>query len=152
MTTIAYDHKNKKIAYDSRIATPDGVICSDDAVKVTHENGNHWFICGSVRDHQLLIDSFAGLVMINYEIDAYGFRVDKNGNVDICQLDERGNPTICPVDYSYALGSGFEFALAAMDFGKTAVEAVEYTKTRDSNTGGKVYEFDVKNLRVTNAD
>lgn len=35
----------------------------------------------------------------------------------------------------WAIGSGADFALAAMDFGKTAVEAVEYASRRDSGTG-----------------
>ena len=37
-----------------------------------------------------------------------------------------------------AIGSGHDFALAAMDFGKTAAEAVAYAATRDSGTGGGV--------------
>ncbi|WP_210772140.1 hypothetical protein [Rhodanobacter lindaniclasticus] len=47
-----------------------------------------------------------------------------------------------PVDMSpaqpLAIGSGWQFAIAAMDFGKTAKQAIEYAMTRDNGTGGGV--------------
>jgi hypothetical protein len=42
-----------------------------------------------------------------------------------------------------AYGSGQDFAIAALDFGKTPKEAVEYAMTRDCNTGGSVQVVDV---------
>lgn len=42
------------------------------------------------------------------------------------------------------MGSGYQFAIAALDLGKTAKEAVNYAKTRDIYTGGRVRVFDVK--------
>lgn len=41
----------------------------------------------------------------------------------------------CRPDEKLAEGSGWKWALAAMDFGKTAVEAVQYASTRDNGTG-----------------
>lgn len=45
-----------------------------------------------------------------------------------------------PIDPSskLAIGSGAQWAMAAMDFGKNAVKAVEYAATRDNGTGGGV--------------
>lgn len=41
----------------------------------------------------------------------------------------------------YAMGSGGDWARAALDFGKTPEEAVEYAATRDDNTRGPVYKI-----------
>lgn len=43
-------------------------------------------------------------------------------------------------------GSGCEFAQAAMDFGKSPVEAIKYAMTRDSLSGGKITSVLFKNL------
>lgn len=148
MTIIAYHHETKTIAFDSRVTAGDGMITTDAFNKVRLDGfGNHWFIAGSIHDHDLLIDIHSGSKAINYELDAYALRVDKNGNVTLCANDERGNPTIQPISYNYAIGSGYAFAFAAMDFGKSAVDAVEYAKTRDSGTGGEVGCFYIKKLK-----
>lgn len=44
----------------------------------------------------------------------------------------------CRIEECMAEGSGWRWAAAAMDFGKTAVEAVQYAATRDNGTGGGV--------------
>ena len=59
------------------------------------------------------------------------------------------NNKVCehyPVEHNRAIGSGNRFALAAMDFGKTAKEAVEYAACRDVYTGGKVESFRLDEL------
>lgn len=42
---------------------------------------------------------------------------------------------------TYAIGSGYAFALGAMDMGATPREAIEVAATRDPNTGGKIHEL-----------
>ena len=42
------------------------------------------------------------------------------------------------LDYNFTLGSGGSFALAAMDFCRSAKDAVKYASTRDVYTGGKI--------------
>ena len=42
------------------------------------------------------------------------------------------------VDHQYAIGSGSNNAITAMDMGATAAEAVEMAKKRDTGTGGLV--------------
>lgn len=44
----------------------------------------------------------------------------------------------------FAMGSGRDFALAAMDHGKTPAESIEYAKTRDVYTGGEVHTHDIE--------
>jgi hypothetical protein len=46
--------------------------------------------------------------------------------------------------FSRADGSGYKFALGAMDHGKSAKDAVKYAMTRDIYTGGKVKVIKVK--------
>jgi ATP-dependent protease HslVU (ClpYQ) peptidase subunit len=45
-----------------------------------------------------------------------------------------------------AIGSGQRFALAAMDFGKSASEAVEYACSRDIFSGGQITELSLDAL------
>lgn len=143
MTTIAYNHEERRIAFDSRVTAGDGTITNDEFNKCHFDGLNHWFIAGTLHDQQLLIDIHRGFKAIDYELDAYGLRVDKNGNVDLCANEESGNPTIQPINYNYAIGTGYAFAFAAMDFGRTVRQAVEYARTRDSSTGGLVNVFDI---------
>lgn len=46
-----------------------------------------------------------------------------------------------PISAPFAMGSGEDFAMAAMLCGKTAVEAIEIAKQLDVYTGGKVIEL-----------
>jgi len=50
----------------------------------------------------------------------------------------------CIVDHNYAQGSGDQWALAALDFGDSAREAVEYAMTKDVYSGGKVHVYDIE--------
>lgn len=47
-------------------------------------------------------------------------------------------PLTAPDVRHYAIGSGWEWAHAAMDFGRTPAQAVRYAMTRDVSTGAKV--------------
>ena len=49
-----------------------------------------------------------------------------------------GDGGICKAPSKCAAGSGEHLAIAAMDFGKTAVEAVKYAATRDIHTNNRV--------------
>lgn len=46
--------------------------------------------------------------------------------------------TMLPIYGKITIGSGGDFALAAMDFGRNAKQAVKYAMDRDSGTGGKI--------------
>lgn len=48
----------------------------------------------------------------------------------------------------YAGGSGWQWAIAAMDHGKSAAEAVRYAGTRDHSTNTRVQSYNFKTKRL----
>ena len=141
MTTIAYNHESKQISCDSRV-TRDNVIMSDSCIKWHIVDGVVFFMSGAPYDDELFIRMYFGAKSsVIPEVTAL---VIDGGNVYRCSVnedilmwkDERHNNDV--------IGSGFCFALSAMDFGKSSHEAVEYAITRDSCSGGKVHTYDIK--------
>jgi len=140
MTTIVYDHKNKQIACDSRESAA-GCIVTDDTSKWVINDTGIWFICGSKSDRFIFTDSF------NHNGKAQD-NVDCNGIVVIDGIAHKAciDEGIFKLDLlvsNEGLGSGGWFSLAAVDLGKTAKEAVEYSMTRDLYSGGKVHVYDI---------
>tara|TARA_R110000850_G_scaffold72879_2_gene160051 strand:+ start:415 stop:852 length:438 start_codon:yes stop_codon:yes gene_type:complete len=140
MTTIVYDHKNKQIACDSRL-TGGTLIVSDKIEKFKPNDKGMWFFAGAKSDESQIMqlehndkpevkpDCSALLVK-----DKKCHLVTFNG--DYCSISEN--------EYNHSIGSGGEFALAALDFGDSAKEAVEYAITKDSASGGKVHVYDIE--------
>ena len=56
--------------------------------------------------------------------------------------------SICELKFNDYVGSGGYDALRALDFGKSAKEAIEYAATKDCNTGGKVRVFNLDQEEV----
>ncbi len=140
MTTIVYDHKNKQVAVDSR-STANNLIVSDKTIKFKENEKGLWFFTGSRADE----DDLAGLEHNDkpeVKPDCSAFIVS-NG---VCKLVTFNGDyvSVSNNEYNHAIGSGSDFALAALDFGKSAKEAIEYAKTRDSATGGKVHVYDIQ--------
>lgn len=141
MTTIAYHHDSKTIAVDSRM-TMRGVISSDNHNKIIQKDNATFVLCGSTCDfdefmalqkgekHKGELDLDASGIKIINSIPFYVFMHD---NV-MCE-----EKIVC----NLTLGSGAKFATAAMDFGKSAREAVEYAITRDIYSGGEVKEIEL---------
>lgn len=143
MTTVVYDHKRKQVAVDSRITRGD-IICTDEGVKYLHDDGGIWFFCGKTCDQQMLVDYFNGKPDKDKLIpESYAFYLKPNEGVYLRTVNEDAVIQESPLDFSDAIGSGERWALAALDHGKTAQEAVEYAMTRDPFTGGKVLVFEV---------
>ena len=141
MTTIAYDHDNKVIAVDSRM-TLQGVISSDDKDKVIYKGAVAWVLCGSICD----FDDFTSLTKgQRFEgeltLDASGIRA-VDGKAYHVFMHEG---VLCEelLTCNLTLGSGAKFATAAMDYGSSAREAVEYAMTRDIYTGGKARKVEL---------
>lgn len=149
MTTIVYDHKRKQIAIDSR-ATSNGLIASDECEKwKLADSGEMWFTCGTVCDEDLLIECFKdGDRAFDLKVipDANGFVV-RGDKVLMRGVTQEGEAWTQVLTSSRCLGSGSSFGLAALDFGKTAKEAVEYAATRDCYTGGKVHVYDIASAK-----
>lgn len=135
MTTIAYHHKSKTIAWDSR-ATEGGIIKNDSSVKVRERNGVRFWLTGCRTDYEMLIDAWFGSELsIIPEAQALVLDGDK---VYGCSVNDDRIFWREELEANESIGSGRYWALAAMDFGKSAKEAVEYAKTRDCYTGGDV--------------
>jgi len=141
MTTIAFSNERQEVAVDSR-ATAGTLIATDKCNKVHKRDGLIFIAAGTVSDLELLVESYPFGYEGMTELDATAFVIDE-GKVYQCTLhDEKYNVT--PIDFDMCLGSGGDFALAAMDFGATPKEAVKYAMTRDCATGGKIKVIKVK--------
>ena len=152
MTTIAYNHEERKIAVDSR-QTACSFIYSDKAWKIETNEHGHWFIACSVVDIDSIIAGIGSprrgrFPKIDNVSGFDGIVCDNNGNVLEFYHGEDNLMILDMVD-SGACGSGRDYATAAMDFGKSCKEAVEYAMTRDSATGGKVLVFDCETKEVS---
>lgn len=135
MTTIAYHHERKEIAYDGRTTRGD-IVMNESSEKMETRNGVEFFLCGSTCDFDDLIAKyFGGKSDLNAEANALVIDGDSVYRIG-CNSD--GSIWKCKQDCNDAIGSGWQFALSAMDFGKSAKEAVEYASTRDLYTGGKI--------------
>lgn len=136
MTTIAY--KDGVIAYDSRV-TRGSLIDHDDYEKLIHRNGHQFLFTGCGPDFSSLIDEFLGVKAGDRPLDASGMVVT-NGGICLIGRDAESGFWVDDVwmDRPFAIGSGRDFALAAMDMGASAEEAVRAAMKRDVYTGGKV--------------
>ena len=135
MTTIAY--KDGVIAYDSR-QTRSGSIVSDDCQKLTVVDGVSFFISGAVCDEKALIAAYFGTPS-PVPVECSGYVVD-GGRLQMVGHDDKTGVWRQDLDPANpdAIGSGSAYALAAMDMGASAEEAVRAAMKRDIYTGGKV--------------
>lgn len=147
MTTIAYDHKNKMIAWDGR-CTSNRRILSDESIKHAKHGDSIYVFTAANDDGELLARA-------HYEKKDLSEFKSLNASCYVMKLKEPLRCISMPddgvieewtVDYTDSMGSGSAFALAALDFGKSAKEAVEYAATRDTCTGGKITVFDVESM------
>ena len=145
MTTIVYDHKNRQIACDGR-ETAGNEIKSESEQKWFYQGANLYFYCGSIAD----IEAFLNAEKVRGEkieppVESAGFVVRDGFVYKFNYCDEHGYWEQ-KLKHEDTMGSGGVYALCALDFGKSAKEAVEYAMTRDSGTGGKVSVFDCEKM------
>ncbi|ENM3096134.1 TPA: proteasome subunit beta [Pseudomonas aeruginosa] len=140
MTTIAY--KDGVIAYDSR-QTRSGAIVSDDCQKLTIVEGVSFFLSGAVCDEKALIAAYFGTPS-PVPVECSGYAVD-GGKLLMVGHDDKTGVWKQDLDLANpdAIGSGSAYALAAMDMGASAEDAVRAASKRDIYTGGKVRTFRV---------
>lgn len=141
MTTIAYKHDTKTIAWDSR-ATSGGLITSDESEKMTEVNGVKFWLAGSIADERLLIDMYFGeKSKIIPEANAIVF---DEGEVFLIGVNDDALIWKQPLRSDRSIGSGGDFAMSAMRLGLSAKEAVEHAKTLDCYTGGEVHVMELE--------
>lgn len=147
MTTIVYCHKNKQIACDSR-STIGGTIIDSKAVKYKKVGDKFWFMSGRAGDADTFIHHYKPLHSANENMDVSGVFVivegECAGGVYMAVKDSDNTYAECIVEHNYAQGSGDQWALAALDFGCTAKQAVEYAMTKDCYSGGEVHVYDIE--------
>ncbi|WP_342649103.1 proteasome subunit beta [Pseudomonas sp. REB1044] len=138
MTTIAY--KDGVIAHDTR-QVRGGVIVSDDCSKCQVVDGVSFFLSGAVCDEKALIAAYFGTPS-QVPVECSGYAVDGGRLLMVGHDDRTGiwKQELDPANPD-AIGSGSAYALAAMDMGATAQEAVRAAVKRDIYTGGKVVTF-----------
>ena len=144
MTTLAYDHNRQQIACDSR-ATAMGMIKNNNTVKYLQKDNITWFFCGNSGETNLLVNTFKELTEAPANIDVSAYFVDKGSVYSACVDDGVYRSSL--IEFNDSAGSGCEFAIAALDMGKTAKEAVEYAMTRDFYSGGKVHVYDIEKAK-----
>lgn len=140
MTTIAY--KDGVIAWDSRQTRSDRIV-SDVCQKCQVINGVSFFLSGCVCDEKALIAAYFGTSSA-VPVECSGYVVDGGKLLMIGHDDKTGiwKQELDPANPD-AIGSGSPYALAAMDMGASAEEAVRAAMKRDIYTGGQVRTFTI---------
>lgn len=135
MTTIAY--KDGVIAYDSRQTRNDRIV-SDSCLKCHVVDGVSFFLSGAVCDEKALVAAYFGTPSL-VPIECSGYVVD-GGKLMMVGHDDKTGIWKQDLDPSNpdAIGSGATYAIAAMDMGASAEDAVRAAMKRDIYTGGIV--------------
>ena len=141
MTTIAYNHKEGVVAYDSRL-TRGGTICTDSHEKMRVKGDCRFVLCGVEADYQAFIQHYPDF-QPNYTYRCRGV-VARDGKAHSFCFNEDGEYEEFELSFNEAWGSGEDHALTAMDCGLSAKEAVEMAIKRDNGSGGDVNSIFVK--------
>lgn len=146
MTTIAY--KDGIIAHDSRV-TANNLIVDDEYNKHITVADIHFFVAGGTEFAEDFCNAYASHSPTVKNMDVSAIVVEPSGKIFKSSVEERdGQFRIwkspirpgCPT----ALGSGHEFALAFMDMGLSAEQAVMRAMKFDAATGGQVRTFKIE--------
>lgn len=140
MTAIAC--RDGELATDSRI-TAGSMVVSDKRTKVHRlRDGSLVAWAGSVQDAELLLRAMRKTTKEKHpkleDISALHLRVD--GTL----WEYEGEAWVKQDPGYYATGSGAPYALAAMDAGASARDAVKIAIKRDANSGGRVQSLKLK--------
>lgn len=143
MTTIAY--KDRVIAYDSRF-TRDGVIVSDEGSKKVETEDNIFFLAGAEDEWPIFIEAYEKGAEPKFLPKVSALVACKNTKALYyagCWTTDGGAVAVhrAIAHNPEAIGSGRSFALAAMDCGKSAVEAVNAAAKRCIYTGGTINSY-----------
>lgn len=143
MTTIAWD--GVSLAADSLHAVGNWAYSGDDKIYQLRRSDEDCLFAGAGTS-DLVEQVFFWLSGVVSERPIVGDKDDFRGLLitptGAYGLEERLTPFSVPAPY--AIGSGRDFALAAMALGKTAKEAVELACKLDLYTGGTVIEARLK--------
>jgi hypothetical protein len=148
MTTIAWD--GTTLAVDSRVSIgPD--IFDDRYPKLQRNVGIFHAVAfsGAPDKAEAYIRDILSKVTKPEEL----WGTDESGDFAVLGITKEGVAWFLGGDNTYTLptpwayGSGADFAISAMDHGKTAEESVKYASTRDTLTNSKVHKYSVNKVR-----
>lgn len=146
MTTIAWD--GKTLAVDSQSGYGE-VIMDYKAKKLFRNIGifSAVAVVGSYNESLAYIEDVLCSVRTPVQLlkDVASEEFSVIGIVrDTGEVWKLNGDCSCKLYTHWAFGSGADFALASMDHGKSAIEAVKYAATRDLHTNNRVQSFTVK--------
>ncbi|MBQ4836243.1 MULTISPECIES: proteasome subunit alpha [Pseudoalteromonas] len=141
MTTIAYHHSTQIICVDSLTTTSHSIV-TDQAQKCQRVYNGFVFASGNCTEIYHLLSNWQKNCF--EAISCTFFFINKQDQVFYGEI-RHGKRFLEPLQVNWAIGSGANWAIAAMDFGKSALEAVQYACKRDKSTGGKVHTFSLSN-------
>ena len=143
MTTIAY--KDGIIAYDSRATAGDFIIDDDFDKKLEYE-GATFFLAGSLTDFAKFAECFVHEYKVPKNTNCVAL-VIYDGALWKAAVDADGMwKHKIEVSKHYAIGNGDQIAVAAMDLGQSAEDAIKAASARDTKTGGKIRVFKIEGL------
>jgi ATP-dependent protease HslVU (ClpYQ) peptidase subunit len=137
-TTIAWD--GTSFACDSQRTRTNSKIYTDHKIVFVKEQAAYVGIAGDCPQAEALIDYFrrTGAVTVERLKNIEVIMVYTDGRV-LYYNEASDRPTA--IEGPFAIGSGEDFALAAMYLGKTAEEAVRTAEALDIFTGGKIHTY-----------
>lgn len=139
MTTIAY--RDGIIAYDSLI-TCQGVVAYKNYDKSRFVDGVRFFIAGAIPDFDILINDWFSTK--SKGVSGSALVVDGDNDIYECSYSQGKMWKEKLIKDNYmAIGSGWQFALMAMDLGLSAEDAVKKASERCIYTGGEVNVYRV---------
>lgn len=150
MTTIVYCHKTKQIAVDSR-STMGTRIVTDEFAKHHIRDGHHFFIAGSITDIEYIMSAYLNKET-KWTRERFSALVVSPDDSVQAFYNVDSKLFVLPTTFNDGYGSGGDWALAALDFGQTPLEAVRYAATKDNCTGGAVLVFDIQTGSATYYD
>lgn len=139
MTTIAYNHKEGVVAFDSRLSAG-GTIITDDYDKSFLIGDDIFIWTGAHHDVHKFKNNFPNF-NDGENLDCRGILI-RDEKAHLFTFED-GNYIECELEYSYCIGSGSDHAYTAIDFGATAEEAILASIKRDLYTGGQVNKISV---------
>ncbi len=137
MTTIAYNHRDREMATDSQ-ATAGYCTVSTTTTKLFRVVDGWLAFCGNWADAQCLMDYLAGDEVDLKGLEVGAFIMPDTGNPYQLVLSNAGRVQQMPISCSFALGSGSDYALGAMEAGASAKDAVKAAIKYDVFSGGRV--------------
>jgi ATP-dependent protease HslVU (ClpYQ) peptidase subunit len=123
------------VAFDSR-CTQGGDIVTDDFNKHYKRNGVDYIIAGAPADVEVLIAMYEN-PDLRATPEILAIVIDEGKVFDVC-VTAGGELTCLEVYFNIGIGSGYQWALAALDQGCTPKQAIKYAASKDAFTGGKI--------------